>query len=188
MCFPIFDKCLHELKVLHILYSNLYDYGLTSAFVSKSVCSYACVSEPCRRVSADICFCVCNLCVSMLICVFVCVCMNAQAQMCHVMVMFFASYPTVHFVTRKRLYLQKIACMHEFWVYQDLLACNNLKSHRVWILVTIASSCTVEDALMSLSRTVSEREQLDNNDCPLFTNPSLAFTPTDPNWGLMGAH
>lgn len=39
---------------------------------------------------------------------------------------------------------------------------------------------------MSLSRTALEGEQLENNDCPLFTNPSLAFTPMGSNWGLMG--
>ncbi|CAB1439424.1 unnamed protein product [Pleuronectes platessa] len=48
------------------------------------------------------------------------------------------------------------------------------------LLLSMASSCTVEDSSVSLSRTVSEGEQLNSSDYPPLTNPSLASNPPGP--------
>lgn len=54
-----------------------------------------------------------NLCVSMHICVFVCVCMNAQAQFCLVKVISI-SHPTVSCLTRRRFSVPTVIRM---WAY-----------------------------------------------------------------------
>lgn len=61
-----------------------------------SVCVHACVHisvcEACRRMSADICFSVCNLCVCLCMFLSVCVCMDAQAQISARKVIFFSFF------------------------------------------------------------------------------------------------
>lgn len=70
------DECLHELKTVFFcgFFLQIYSSRCTSTFTFVGshlrLCVHAYVCEACRRTSADICFCACNLCVSMHICVF----------------------------------------------------------------------------------------------------------------------
>ena len=128
------------------VFLQIYSSRCTSTFTFVGshlrLCVHAYVCEACRRPSADICFCACNLCVSMHICVFMCVCMNAQAQICLVKVIFlsYGSFP------RDSVYL--FVCSW-IWSLQVYICMQETKpeSHYEWIIVAVASSCTVEDRL-----------------------------------------
>lgn len=101
--------------------------------------------------------------VSMHICFFVWVCMNAHAQICLVKVIFFSRFlPCSDRKKTRCTYSSIYVCMcFEFTGVNlhviILLFASRLNSPYVLIVVTVASICTVEDAFMSLSRTMPER-------------------------------
>lgn len=119
------------------------------------------------------------ICVCPCISVSLCVCMNAQAQICLVKVIFFLS---VRFVSSGLCVPVHMFVNLEFTGVHLHARNQSLTVNELLLQLPAAAQWRI--ALMSLSRTPSEGEQLDRNDCPLFTDPSLAFLPL---WAPTGA-
>lgn len=141
------DECLHELKTVFFcgFFLQIYSSRCTSTFTFVGshlrLCVHAYVCEACRRTSADICFCACNLCVSMHICVFMRLHERTGTDLsCEGD---FFPFRTVRFLRT----LCTCAYVREFGVYRCTSACKKPESHCEWTPVTVASSCTVEDRL-----------------------------------------
>ena len=184
ICRTNLSTCLHEMKTALHIPMQTHSSRCTSAFpvvcsVCRQICLFmhTCVCEACRRTSADICFCVCDLCVPMHTSVFVCL---HERTCTHL-----SCKGTFSVLIPQRGAQCTYSNAHEVvsWVCRFMWA-RRFNSPCVWILVTVAGSCTVEDSSVSLSRTVSGGGAAGQQRLPT-THKSL--TGSEPPWALVGA-